>query len=519
MRVQAEMDRIFSGERFAPSTDFVARSWHEKLLAAHKRHRNKWWERNPGGEQHRFTVVSGTGSGKTVAGAYIAYDLFGSPRRPINRVVVVCPTVLICKSTIAAYRRWFDMHLFGFNAQRHREFIPRGTQGYVTTYASVCVNPGLHRELIAEHETLVIADEVHHLGEKNSWGGAAVEAFGHARYVLPMSGTPYRHGYDRISLVRYMATGDRPDSNLVEFESDFQYTLGESIVDGYCRDPLFHVFDGAVMIRRGDTEESVSLSEEIEDDAEAADRLRGAVRYGSTLRKSMLRESLAMIRAAKRKVIIFLGGDSRADKTAVSDAQLRLPDELAELGIGPEEYEVVTGDGTKAHPQIKDFGKSKKWILISVNLISEGVDIPELSAAIFLTSITSMMTTMQRLGRILRRMGPDDPHDRAWAFFMADRRYLWLESEIRGRIRHEVNLARRDRGEPEIHSGDPIIRAVRTESIGVGNAELSGIVSHGHVHSMAKIEEKQRWLRERGRPAMPEDAVRWLDMECLTQTG
>jgi superfamily II DNA or RNA helicase len=509
---QLGLDRGFPKDRFSQSPDFVARPWHEAMLAAHKKHRAEWWTSHPDSKQHTFTVVAGTGTGKTAGAGYVASDLFGSRERPINHVVVVVPTRIICEATIETYKKWFNIYLYEFHGARHRNSAPRGTQGYVICYGSLLNQAGLHREIIGSFETLVVPDEVHHLGDRNSWGECAVEAFGLARYILPLSGTPYRHGKDRISLVTYLPSTE--GSNILKFKADYRYTLGSAIIDGYCRDPIFHLFDGSVMIRKGDKEKSVSFSDKIDDIVEASARLRGAIVYGSPIRKGMLRIALEMIRTAHRKVIIFLGGDTNGDQAPTMDATDCLPLDLQELGIGPEDYEVVIGDGKAARSRIKAFGKSRKWILISVNLVSEGADIPELSAAIFLTSITTKMTTMQRIGRTLRRMGPNDPFDRAWIFFIADERFVALESELRGEIRHEIDLARRER-EPNGERDPGEERPSRTEATGISGGEMISVSSHGRILTITQIQEKQRWLREQRRPSTAEDAIRFLEWEQM----
>ena len=117
----------------------------------------------------------------------------------------------------------------------------------------------------------------------------------------------------------------------------------------------------------------------------------------------MLRDALAECREQGRKVIIFLGGDSSSGVVPTEDATELLPAELRELGYDENDWDVVWGDDQKSQQKIDDFGKSDKWILISINMVSEGTDIPQISAAIFLTVVTAKLSVWQRIGRAVAR--------------------------------------------------------------------------------------------------------------------
>ncbi len=67
----------------------------------------------------------------------------------------------------------------------------------------------------------------------------------------------------------------------------------------------------------------------------------------------MLAHALQVCRDARRKVVIFLGGDTEGDQTPTEDAKHFLPDELASLGIRPDEIEIITGDDADAQTKIE----------------------------------------------------------------------------------------------------------------------------------------------------------------------
>jgi superfamily II DNA or RNA helicase/nitroreductase len=384
-------------------------------------------------------LAGGTGSGKTQCAGHLASYVLNN--RKVDQVVLVCPNRSIRRRARQVFSEVFGIELVIFNARKHVDGIGRSKEGYILTYAHLIQNPQLHRRICSPN-TIVIFDEIHHLGDKNGWGDAAVEAFGRVRHVVALTGTPYRSDNTRIPFVTYLETDAE---GLVKFRPDFSYNLGQAVADGVCRKPLFRFHKATVRIRpQADAGElEVTFDDTNVTDQIASLRLRGAVQYGSPARVEMLRSALAECRAENRKVVIFLGGDSESEHTATTDATQLLPTELHELGIGEHEYEVVVGVDKEAQDKIAKFGASPKWILVSVNMVSEGTDIPELSAAIFLTSVTAKQTTVQRIGRALRFMGPTDTNPEALVFMFGDPNLLALADEIENEIEVEVNLRRK----------------------------------------------------------------------------
>ena len=177
-----------------------------------------------------------------------------------------------------------------------------------------------------------------------------------------------------------------------------------------------------------------------------------------------------------------------------------MPLELEALGIKPHEYEVVTGDDREAHAKIEGFGASEKWILVSINLVSEGTDIPEVSAGIFLTSITAKQTTIQRIGRLLRLMGPEDPFVNSLIFMFGDCDYKLLEEEIRTEIAQEIKL-KAARGESAKPGEGTENKRRRAEAIGIEGGHIETVKFHGMEVPIQKIDAARAKLRECGLPS------------------
>jgi superfamily II DNA or RNA helicase len=508
-RSQHIFEEMFGDDGFGPRNGFVPRRWQVECLTDYQDSLDARdaVHGTEGPHQHQFTVYAGTGSGKTNELGLVGSMMLNTKR--VGQLVVVVPNRSIRLKTQKVLRHFFGIDLAVFNARKHADGIPRMKQGYILTYAHLMQNPTLHRRISASVDTLVIFDEVHHLGDCNGWGESALEAFGLAPYALCLTGTPFR----AKGCMAYTRYEDTDIEGIVRFCPDYSYRLGRAIADGVCRTPLFTFYGATVLIRTDPLagEITATFDDTNVNEGIASLRLRGAVRYGSADRRAMLKDALDLCRKEKRKVIVFLGGDTEGEETPTNDAKVLLPSELEELGIGPGEFDVVTGDDKEALGKIEAFGKSDKWILVSINMVSEGVDIPELSAAIFLTSITAKQTTVQRIGRALRLMGENDPHAAALIFMFRDPNLVAIGDEIKDEILQE-KAVRRKRAEADAGNGEMEKRS-RAEAIGIGTGERQIVKFNGREWPAEVFEKARQMLARHGLAPTMLNTVMRLMME------
>lgn len=500
---------IFDSQPYGLRGEVTPREWHTECNSVYQSSVTAWVSRDvvaSGKDQHCFCIAAGTGSGKTQAAGHLASFLLN--RKFVDQVVLVCPNRSIRRRAIRVFRELFGIHLAVFHARRHIDGIPRTQEGYILTYSHLIQDPTLHRR-ICSRDTLVIFDEIHHLGDESGWGDAAIEAFGRVNFILALSGTPFRSDNRMIPFVVYEPVDE---GGLMRFVArppvGFSYPLGRAIVEGVCRKPLFQFHDATVELRMTPDSDvlTVSFKDKVPDKVSSL-RLRHAVRYGSVARSKMLREALDRCREEGRKVVVFLGGDTEGEITPTADATEFLPSELREMGITDDEFEVVTGEDETAQEKIEKFGASNKWILISINMVSEGTDIPELSAAILLTSITAKQTTLQRIGRILRLMGPDDPFKAALVFAFEDPDLLELADEIEDEIRREVRFAA-DRPKPQSSEVDSSVdRPVRAEGNCVDGGNPTVVKFGSSTYPASIVEEARLRCKDRHLPMTMLQAV------------
>lgn len=492
---QLDFVQFFKDLFFGPREEFEAFGWQSECFESYVDHLKSFRDAFGNTTQHRYCLFAGTGSGKTLMAALIGSHLLNT--KLADQLVVVVPTTHVLRQTIKTLYHMFGIELVKFNTKNHRYGVPRTKQGYILTYAHLIRNPELHRFLTSSTSSAVIFDEVHHLGDSNGWGDASKEAFDRAAYIISLTGTPYRSDNTVIPFVTYEDTNN---TNIKKFRADYTYSLGRAVADGVCRKPIFVFHRGTVKIRENDKsdERDISFEDPNVNEFVSALRLRGAVKYGSVTRRKMIEEALRQCKEEKRKAIIFLGGDTEGDKVPTEDAKNLLPSELMDMGITADEFEVITGDDSNAYAKLEAFGSSNKWILVSINMVSEGSNIPELSAAIFLTSITAKQTTVQRIGRVLRMMMGDDRLVEALIFMFEDRNYVGLADEMEAEINQEIAIRKkRQLTNPDGH--DTHVR--RSEAIGIAGGEMNMIKFNGKEYPIAVIDDARSRLKSDGLPA------------------
>lgn len=414
-------------ETYDLPSNWKARGWQDLcMIEFRKRHRLAK------DSYFSFLVSAGVGSGKTILSALATAYLLN--KGSIDRIVYVCPNRTIRTEVIKVYRH-LNIELVKWDERAHRDGEPDYANGVILTYTKLMLDYKLMGRLCDERRTLVIFDEIHHLGDKLPWGDGARSAFeDRAACILGLSGTPYRGDNRPIPFVEYQA---QAIDGLRVFEADYTYTLGRAIHDGVCRMPNFKWGDGTVRITLDDGTKKVVDWEEKLAPHLMNRRLNNAVRHGSKPRLVMLQKAVEYCRRTHRKLIIFVGGDSRRkDGGGIRDAMEFLPAELKSIGVDPRYVCTVVSDDELSHDKLAAFGESEAQILIAVNMVSEGVDIPQLSAALFLTSITARSTTIQRIGRILRGDGE------AVIFMFGDERYKDIAQYIHTQINHEIDMGK-----------------------------------------------------------------------------
>ena len=239
-------------------------------------------------------------------------------------------------------------------------------------------------------DTLVIADEAHHLGEELAWGTSFQQAFAAAPRWLLLSGTPFRSDATPIPGVRYDADGLAVP--------DVSYTYAEAVADGVCRPVAFVTYDGTLSWRSGE-DVIESTFETVLTAREASRRYRTAI--STELPDGLpriLREADAKLRAlrAGRPPRRRRPRRRRRLRARAPDRQAAARGDRARAGRG------AAHRGRRRPRKLAEFRSSREPWIVAVNMVSEGVDIPRLRVGVYATAAKTPLIFRQIVGRFVR---------------------------------------------------------------------------------------------------------------------
>lgn len=327
-----------------------------------------------------FLVDACPGAGKTKFAVMLAYNEVA--RGAVDRVDVVGPSVHICKQWAQDMASW-GLHLDPENEQESSDCI-----GRVFTYQRLGMSPqGLRTR--SNPRRLVILDEIHHAGDQKTWGDALRLVYANAERRLLLSGTPFRSDGNPIPFVGY-SNGDHGVS-----VSDFSYGYGDALRDGYCAPLYFPHHDGDFQWERGGETYRFDLMTRLGQQLNA-DRLRTAYAPEGEFVRELLREAhqhLLMLRGEHAEAGGIVFGRDVENVRALADVLTSVS------GTKPV---TVTNDDKDAGDKIKRFREGTAPWLVSVKMVSEGVDIPRLRVGVYLSPVQTEMFFRQAAGRLVR---------------------------------------------------------------------------------------------------------------------
>jgi superfamily II DNA or RNA helicase len=416
-----------------------------------------------------FLAVATPGAGKTRFAATVVHRLLAAGE--ISRVIVVVPTQRL-------KTQWADA-VAGYGIALEPEWansdgaLPPGFHGVAVTYAQVAALPDLFRRHTSAAPTMVVLDEIHHCGEERNWGEAIRHAFTPARRRLALSGTPFRTDNNQIPFVNYVDGVGTPSRT---------YDYGQAVTDGVCR-PVFFPCRGG--------------------------RMEWATTGGQIIRATFDDVVAQKLRNQRLNTALSLTGDwiaSVLDDAHTELTELRATDPaagglvlakdvehargLAELlrrrnGVTPV---LVVSDEPGANAAIEHFAAGDAPWMVSVRMVSEGVDIPRLRVAVFATNTITELFFRQAVGRVVRvRDGGED--ETASFYIPDDPRLRQFAETIRQQREHVIGADPADGAEPpgdNGHAGDSAPVAGAFQPI-AAEAIDAGVIVHDTVVTPAEF--------------------------------
>jgi superfamily II DNA or RNA helicase len=387
------------------------RSWQQEATEAVRAH-----------SATSFLASATPAAGKTTFGLHIAHRMLSA--NFVSRVVVAGPTTHICRQWAA------DAGRYGIDLEPNRPNSdgPESADfhGVAVTYQTIAAGPDMHRQAAGRRPTLLIADEPHHMGDLAAWGVQTRKAFDGARFRLLLSGTPFRSDNSAIPWVTY------DDDSLSR--ADYTYGYPQALRDRVCRPITFLPYDGEMewvsdgRLRSADFDLVLPA-------AESARRLRTALSPDGEWMGEVLRDGDAKLSEVRAD------GHPDAGGLVIASDQDHARAIAARLGaVSGEQPELVMSDEPGASQRIAEFASSDRRWLVSVLMVSEGVDIPRLRVGVYATAARTELFFRQVVGRFIRTT-PQPRRQMSYLLMPADSRLKALAHEIELERRHALELA------------------------------------------------------------------------------
>lgn len=366
--------------------------------------------------KREFLCVAGVGSGKTIFAGY-AFNFFKS-KNYFDSVVIISPTENIkrnwAKTIEVAFRIKID-HSYSF-----KHAWPRDCHGISITFQSLNQpNVELLKRYVNER-TMIIVDEVHHAGNERSWGESIQQLGELAGYRLLLSGTPDRADNSPIPFVTYHHD-EKTDS--WKLQSNYSYGYAQAVDDKVVCPVIFQ--------RNMAEVQTFSGSDRLEYEQGYTDKARRLFNQILTVDLKGEKEKKSWVYQTFEKANEKLNeiNDRRNGNYAglivcnsIQDAE-NLYEQIYQ-NFGSDFVEIVTSKnrvGDLASSQkIERFTYSKQSWIISINMISEGVDIPRIRCIVYASNVTTPVRFTQVMGRGVRNPNHEKNNSDVCYFYLPD---------------------------------------------------------------------------------------------------
>ncbi|MDP5032824.1 MAG: DEAD/DEAH box helicase family protein [Paraglaciecola sp.] len=363
-------------------------------------------------KQKHFLALATPGAGKTVMAAVVAKRLFEA--NEIDYVVCFAPSVAVLNSMRSTFSTVLARPMHG----------QLGAAGGVFTYQYLASSKTADWSFLRTSRVFIVFDEIHHCGGDkpemaNTWGREVLINLGaHAKFILSMTGTPWRSDLAPITLASYL----EPDKMI---RCDYVYGIYDAIKDGVCRLPEVVLID----------------NDKLQVNEEAFSSLATAMANSELKYSELLIDKQAvryLLKTAVKQLIIARQEQPNAAGLVVASsvheaANIRhiLESEFNQTTV------MVSYRETDPQTVIERFRTSDTQWIVSVTMISEGTDIPRLRVCAHLSLVRTELFFRQVLGRILRMM-PNILNKKAWLISFAEKSLLEFAQRLQQDIPEQI---------------------------------------------------------------------------------
>jgi superfamily II DNA or RNA helicase len=426
--------------------------------------------------QDRALVNACPGAGKTFFAACLATHWI--EEGAADFLLCVVPTTGL-KDSFAEQFASAGLDITTKLSSKHHGRPPKQFRGAVCTYQQLPKMTDLVRRWVDQHGVRIglIADEVHHASEDNTWGASFGVIGERSAKILSMSGTPFRGDGTRIQFIDY----DEEDKAI----ADHTYSYENAVTDGVCREVVFQHDDSDVtwVDAQGDTQvRRVSLAVGDEESSVGQKLFNGS----SQFLDGMLRKASDKVEEDRRNgdpdsacLVICKPGFGDDGERFAQHVERRI------RALFQESPVLVTHDDSEADAKIRAFRKSRQKWIVAIRKVSEGVDIKRVRNIVLATRTDSFLLFMQMVGRAIRV--DSEQQQEATVFMPKFAGMVEMAQKIEEQAK--VGLRRKLEREKSLFDGleDAVDRAVVGDIVLNATHEEGGITSRGDIFDPAEV--------------------------------
>lgn len=350
------------------------------------------------------TLHAAPGAGKTLFAGATFRSLFDA--RLIDRMIVVVPNLALVEQWAQSLGQ-LRVHLD--TQPRDGAIEHPDTVGAIVTYQSLDGAAGAHAVQVARNSTLVVLDEVHHVGESAAWARAVERMVGDVSAggrptatVLNMTGTLFRsRNTQRISTVRYDQVTTAEGEEKLQAVADWSEPTA-NLIGVELRAPDLYTYGGEVRLVDIHAEQVVTA-----DIADLDRDQRSAVIRFASLSRPWLRGFAAEAVRLLQNQLLAIGGEEREPLKMLFvandiSAARRAADAINTV-TGQEFARLVVSDDPSALRTLRSAAQERRsCAIVAVKMVTEGFDCPEVSTIAYATNTIAHLFVAQVMARAMR---------------------------------------------------------------------------------------------------------------------
>ena len=376
------------------------RGWQEKAL---DHVRTLWRERDS-----KPLVAACPGAGKTwfsVAASQVAVKEKG-----VQLILVVSPTVNIK----GQWRETFEAAGIEAHDNANNESlrfrkdnnidILEGKKAICVTYSQLAKDAELFEFIVRKYRTLLIADEIHHADDNATFGEKLSVISGASHLRLALSGTPFNTNGGSLAMCPTVVDYDEEGRKVRKALPDYTYEYSRAISDVVCRPVEF------IKVLGKGTSTYKTLA-----DNQIYQKVIDLARENKTdIIGPLLDPDGDFFEKMVKDALISLTNIKTSDKRAgmlVCARNVEHGNQVAKTiqricRSNPEwsGYSIleIYSDSQGAHERIKQLDRDSTDIVVTVKMISEGIDVKRLRVGLYATDYRTRMFFIQFIGRFIR---------------------------------------------------------------------------------------------------------------------